>query len=163
VTDAQRDFLDAERQMGASWPQTPLTDRQALIATLYGECRNQPLEGQLAVAWVIRNRATQRHGSTRAIAQVCLAPAQFSCWWGDDANTRATQAFAGDLIAGSVPAEPALAKRLGWIADGVLGDCIEDPTGGATHYLTRQLYETHPPSWARRAPLVTIGDHVFLS
>jgi N-acetylmuramoyl-L-alanine amidase len=163
VTGDQRDFLDAERQMGASWPQTPLTSQQALIATLYGECRNQPLEGQLAVAWVVRNRADRLHDRTRAVAKVCLARDQFSCWWGDSTNARATQAFAGDLLAGGTPAEAALARRLAWIADGVMRDCIEDPTGGATHYLTRDLYERNPPSWARRAPLVTIGDHVFLS
>jgi N-acetylmuramoyl-L-alanine amidase len=152
---------DAPRALSPGDLRGRLNDRSALIATLYGECRNQPVLGQIAVAWVIRNRA----GGTGPglISHVCMAPHQFSCWWGHDANTRAVYAFAQDLLVSLVPADRAVWRRLSWVADGVLGDCVDDPTGGATHYLTQHLYETAPPSWARRPATVTIGDHVFLS
>jgi len=50
---------------------------ETAILTIMGEAASEPLEAQIAVAEVIRNRAALR-GQT--IEQVCLAPRQFSFW-----------------------------------------------------------------------------------
>ena len=47
------------------------------IYTIMGEAAGEPLEAQVAVAEVIRNRAKLRNQSVEA---VCLAPRQFSFW-----------------------------------------------------------------------------------
>jgi N-acetylmuramoyl-L-alanine amidase len=132
-----------------------LTDIEALRLTLFGECRDQLVLGQLAVACVIRNRVKAGHwGST--FKDVCLAPAQFSCWWGADANTDEVYRIAETSFPN---------PQLQWIAAGVLcGFVRDDPSGGALNYLTAHLFETNPPTWAQHfAKMVTIGDHVFLT
>ena len=53
------------------------SDDVAPIATILLEAQNQPLEGQVAVGEVIRNRMKKR-GQTAP--QVCRARKQFSCW-----------------------------------------------------------------------------------
>ena len=71
-----------------------LEDVLALARTLWGECRGEPKIGQIAVAWVILNRAEQpgwwSKSHTEAIMDdtieaVCLCPHQFSCWWDSQA------------------------------------------------------------------------------
>jgi hypothetical protein len=146
-----------------------LTERQALIATLDGEVRGEPLMGQLGVACAIRNRVNADLGLDNkpdwwgeGYRGVCLAPAQFSCWWGQDANTEHVYALAASLIVGKT--QPIEARRLAWIADGVIGDAVEDVTNGATHYCTRHIFETHPPAWALgRTPVAEWGHHVFFA
>lgn len=60
-------------------------DVVTLARTLWGEARGEPIEGQVAVAWVIRNRADgarfagQLLGREGAVAHVCLTLWQFSC------------------------------------------------------------------------------------
>ncbi|HSO43463.1 MAG TPA: cell wall hydrolase, partial [Rhodospirillales bacterium] len=57
------------------------TAERALAATIWGEARGESEEGKLAVASVIANRATRPGWWGRDIRSVCLATAQFSCWW----------------------------------------------------------------------------------
>jgi spore germination cell wall hydrolase CwlJ-like protein len=137
-----------------------LPARCVLALTVWGEARGEPQAGQVAVAWVIRNRAERRQQS---IQRVCLAKWQFSCWWEESANSRALAARAQQMIAGQVLPDP------GWLAllqrcHQVLVGGIPDPTGGADHYLTTALHgSAEAPAWAVLMPVVaTIGRHTFL-
>lgn len=142
-----------------------LTGRQALICTLYGEAAGEPLLGQIAVACVIRNRA-EKPGwwGGPDYKSVCLAKAQFSCWWEDTPNTERVYAFGEALIRVLSPdVESPLVHRLGWIADGVMSEAAPDESQGATHYLTAALFSVRPPTWAQgQVPLTRLGHHVFL-
>lgn len=135
-------------------------DLDILARTLYGEARGEPTGGQVAVAWVIRNRASRARfagdlvGDIGAVERVCLAPWQFSCWNKGDPN-RAL------LMAADIPGYSAQLA----IAGGVLEGTIPDPTGGADHYYTEAAPSwagVWPPSWAEAMPKRTIGAHVFL-
>lgn len=62
---------------------------KVVAMTLWGEARGEPVEGKMAVASVIFNRAAiMARQSDKAFGEsvieemqrVCLAPAQFSCW-----------------------------------------------------------------------------------
>src|SRR5690348_11880383 len=143
-------------------------DLGALIVTLFGEARGEPILGQIAVANVIRNRvlATPLPRSYRA---VCTAPWQFSCWWETSENADRTFALAQAVI--TVSGLPSLVgpdrtafRQVDWIAQGVFsGDLSDDPTHGATHYLTAELYRVKPPAWAvGKSILAEVGQHVFL-
>lgn len=144
-----------------------LTPDQVLILTLWGEARGEPVEGQIAVGNVIRNRS-KHPNPTRfggSIKDVCLKPAQFSCWWGDDANSRELYRL-GEVLCRNEPMPrlyQALFRQLDWITVGILSGALLDNTIQSDHYLTRKLYESeHPPAWARRQiPRVNIGRHVF--
>ena len=54
-----------------------ITDDEVAVKTIAYEASNQPLEAQIAVGIVIRNRMIERCKTSR---QVCLEPYQFSCW-----------------------------------------------------------------------------------
>lgn len=126
-------------------------DLDVTARTLWGEARGEPLTGQQAVAWVIRNRAAWRPaawwGNTPKAA--CLKHAQFSCWLETDPNR------AGLLILDTE--SPAYLALLG-VARAVFAGEVDDPTGGATHYQVRGT----GAAWSRgRAPSAVIGRHEF--
>jgi N-acetylmuramoyl-L-alanine amidase len=120
-------------------------DYETMRRTLYGEARNQKFEEIVAIAWVIKNRALIP-GPTwwgDSIAEVCLAPMQFSCWNKDDPNRK--------VIIRVQEGEKrfelcSLAARV------VLEDVVPDPTSGATHYHTVAKpngTKTWPPAWVK--------------
>ena len=137
-----------------------LPARTVLGLTLWGEARGEPVEGQVAVAWVIRNRAARRH---QTVQHVCLDRWQFSCWWGQDVNAQALRARALRVITGDVVPEPRWLALL-QLAYQVLHGVVPDPTQGADHYLTTALYQDEDaPTWSKVLPVtVTIGHHTFL-
>ena len=109
---------------------------------------------------MLRNRLNDgRWGLT--YKAVCLAPAQFSCWWGTDTNSAQLYLLGGKLLDGEQPID----KQLLWIAEGVVNGGLEsDLTNGAVNYLTESLFLSHPPAWAQHPKtMVTIGRHVFLT
>lgn len=129
-------------------------DLDTLTRTVYGECRNEPYEGIVAVAWVIRNRAEdkdKRFGDD--IVDVCLKPQQFSCW-----NT----SIPGRNSMMRASNSPVYHKVLG-ICALVLSSQITDPTSGANHYYAEYLdAQGKKPSWADDTRLVKkIGVHKF--
>jgi spore germination cell wall hydrolase CwlJ-like protein len=142
-----------------------LSDQTALIATLLGEAANEPVEGQIAVACVVRNRARHPRWWGRSIRGVCVAKSQFSCWFENNTNTERVYALADALHRRQDATGPlSVVGQLHWIAAGVIDDMLLDNTGGADHYLTRALYQSAAcPTWAKgRAPVATHGAHVFL-
>lgn len=135
-------------------------DVETLARTLWGEARGEPEDGKRAVAWVIRNRASRSRfagallGTPGAVARVCRAPWQFSCWNEGDPNRAKLLALPVDRMAG----EMAIAAA---VLDGGLGD----PTHGADHYHTidAPAWATlWPPDWAPTMQEVArFGGHVF--
>jgi N-acetylmuramoyl-L-alanine amidase len=141
-----------------------LSQLDTLALTIYGEARGERVEGRVAVACVVRNRIKAKRYGVDAKA-VCLMPRQFSCWlYHDEAHKHnyGSLLFAARALRQDMPG-PALRECV-WIAGGVLDDAIEDITRQATHYISRNLWESHPPKWALgRTPVIGIGAHVFFT
>jgi len=142
-----------------------LGDFDTFWLTLWAECRGEPIEGQVAVAAVIRNRVGKRFGAS--YKAVCLAPKQFSCWNpGTDPNhvwlmTKA-RLVVGDYAERSTLPADALVRQLKYLAQGVMSYDLLDNTGGADHYLTKKLFHVKPPRWAVGQSAKFIGTHAFL-
>lgn len=144
-----------------------LTDHQAVALTIWAEARNEPIEGQIAVGCVIRNRLRrpQRFGATwRA---VCLRRLQFSCWWpvGGAVNHQRLMVQVTRLLDGHAPEPRSSLAVACWVADGVMLHGVPDVTGGADHYLTSALLHAAPPAWVRSPARQTseIGNHAFFT
>jgi spore germination cell wall hydrolase CwlJ-like protein len=128
-------------------PQT----RLMLARTLQAEAGNQGFEGMLDVGAVIRNRVvTGRWGDT--VADVVMAPAQFSAWNGVTGAAGGAQGQNMDFQ----PSEDALRA-----ADAILSGDYEDRTGGATHYYAIIPNVSGRPSWSNETFRRIDGDHYF--
>jgi spore germination cell wall hydrolase CwlJ-like protein len=136
-----------------------LTDADVVALTIWAESRDQPVEGRIAVAAVIRNRLNTGKWGHTATA-VCRAPKQFSCWnAGEDDNHQKLMALATKIMAGASIDYPIFAECR-WIALGCLSGAMQDNTSGATHYFARSVKT--PPDWSvGHVPIVVIGDHLF--
>src|SRR6266403_6173819 len=119
-----------------------LSDIDLLTACIWAEARGEPLLGKVAVCNVVQNRMA--HGKTEH--DVILAPRQFS--WTDPADPN-YHAVLECVAPGATPGAPwetaALIARLG------LAGCLQDVTGGATHYLnvalTKSIRHGTLPPW----------------
>jgi len=137
-------------------------DLDMMALTLWGECRGETRLGQMAVAWVIRNRFENpgwwsRHkgdGITDdTIAAVCRDPFQFSAWNPSDRQSRLLH-DPKTLQRPDVQALRALALSVLNAPEG------DDPTGGADHYCTKKIAPY--TRWAKgRKPIKVIGNHQF--
>ena len=139
-----------------------LTPLQIAGLTIYGEARGERIEGRVAVGCVIRNRVIAgAYG--KDYRGVCLRPWQFSCWRveGGAANYHTVMLAAQSIRIGREG--PALRECL-WIAEGLVKNHLQDIVRGATHYMTRELWESKPPKWAvGLTPVIGIGGHVFFA
>lgn len=128
-------------------------DIDAAVRTVYGEARGEPFEGQVAIAWVIRNRAEWQPPSWwgHTVEAVYYHPQQFSCFNHDDPNRKLIDALSSaNLVYASI--ENGVVKP-------VMAGVVLDPTEGASHYFNPKLAL---PKWIEgRQPTVTIGGHVF--
>ena len=79
-----------------------MTDLEALTLTLYGEARGEPIEGLIGVAMVIRNRVRDKYRGAVNYEEVCLAPAQFSCW----IEEKETLAHVAETLSNEGPSGP---------------------------------------------------------
>ena len=135
-------------------------DLKIMALTVWAEARGEPVDGQRAVAWVLRNRAAKPGWWSRtegfpygSIAAVCRCPWQFSCWNANDPNRTRLD-------------DPATQQRADYLAiralcfDVLSAPPLEDPTTGADHYCTQAVvYKTR---WARNLkPVAMIGNHWF--
>lgn len=123
--------------------------------TLAQECRGEPIEGQTAVAWTLKNRlASGRWGAT--LASVCLWRAQFSGWYSPRGTPPAQDpnfAYACNLADN----DPTL-SHMQSVLQTVL-DSTNDPTGGATHYYAESIAA---PVWVQGAvPCGKFGHQLF--
>lgn len=124
-------------------------DWEIFAKTLFGECRGESREGQVAVACVIFNRfKSKKWFSAKTIAGVCQKPWQFSCWNSNDPNA---QKIANLSYAQYMPFFDII-------------KCAEqgDITNGATHYCTKQVVKN--TKWAEgKTPCLEIGNHLFFN
>lgn len=135
-----------------------MTDGDVLALTIWGEARSEPVEGQIAVANVIRNRKESgKWGAT--YAAVCRARKQFSCWNpGNDANHQALMAYVGQIEAGE-PFKDVWLRQAQWIAAAVIAGALLDNTKGATHYHALALDPL--PAWAVGHTGKRIGNQLY--
>lgn len=130
-----------------------------LALCVWGESRGEPVEGQIAVACVVRNRVIRTAHDWKA---VILAPWQFSCFNEDDPNFLRIVRAANILLVGM---KDAPLKQAVWVADGVLANQVIDNTRGSQNYLTTALLQSErAPTWAVNRPiLAVVGGHSFLT
>lgn len=133
-----------------------LSDLEVLTLTIHGEARGEPIEGQIAVACVIRNRVNKLN----TFKGICLAPKQFSCWNQNDPNRPILEEIAQKMVAG----QPTGLDQELWVARGIINDSIRDNTNNAKDYLTKKLFDSASVSWAKhpKNPII-IGNQVFFN
>jgi N-acetylmuramoyl-L-alanine amidase len=125
-------------------------DVDIMARTIWGEARNQGVEGMTAVACVIMNRARHPRWWGNSPAGVCEDKEQFSCWNPGDPNRP-------KLIAVTA-ADPQFAQAMEIAHRAVLG-MIDDVTGNADSYYA---IATRKPYWAIASEYtVTIGGQAF--
>ncbi len=111
-----------------------------LALAIYFEARNQPIQGQLAVAYVVLNRVADKRWPDN-VCDVVYQRKQFS-FFSDGKSDRPTD-------------------RKAWRkarALAVVATLTVDATGGATHYHANYV----APSWGLcLRPVRVIGQHVF--
>lgn len=123
-----------------------------LARTIYGEARGESLQGQVEVAWCIRNRVEQPCWWGDSYETVCLKPWQFSAWNANDPNRVRLERLTYD----NTPAQRALFVALGV----TLGDLPSRLDGRPTHYYAPGVIGK--PAWARDARCVgQVGGHLF--
>lgn len=132
-----------------------MNDLDVLAKTCWAEARNQGLDGQIAVAWTIRNRVNDGKSKSwwgEGYKGVCLAPFQFSCWNDGDPNY--------PYLMGKKPIKLSELQVAMQAATLVMASKVPDPTGGATHYYAASMKK--PPSWSSHGTkTVQIGGHIF--
>jgi spore germination cell wall hydrolase CwlJ-like protein len=143
-----------------------LGDLLVLALTIDGESEGEPVEGQIAVGCVIRNRVVlhpARFG--RTYADVCLTPLQFSCWQDVDgaANHARILVRARAIEAGQTPMDPAF-RQCRYVASGIISGDLRDNTNGSSHYVTRALHDSlMAPAWVKQARVLAhIGSQIFM-
>lgn len=144
---------------------TKLTSVEILGLTIIGEARGEPIEGQVAVGSVIRNRLHNNPTKYKSYHDVCLEPKQFSCWNEDDPNRVILIEYAEYLINGDgVMTDPYL-KQCMFVALGIRDWNIVDNTKGALNYMTTKLFESDKkPSWAKNARNIReFGRQIFFN
>lgn len=140
---------------------SPLPDDVILCLTIYGEARGEPIEGQIGVACVIRNRLKDaKHRWGTSYRDVCLQKAQFSCWSpkGGEANHEAVLDAASVLL--NHGPTPPLLEQCCWLALGISKGAILDNVKGANHYHAIGMQPR--PQWAQSYVAITQkAQHVF--
>ena len=126
-----------------------------MAQTVLLEAAGEPMNGKLAVAFVIVNRMTKRK---QTAFEVCWAKWQFSCWL----DPLPTIAFKLKRESEKTWAEAVLAAELALTRKSVI-----DPSLGATLYLNKAvtIQQTGQlPAWVEKATWkVKIGAHDFYS
>lgn len=130
-------------------------DLDVCTRTVWGEARGEPVEGQVAVSWVIRNRAENPSWWGKTPADVCFHKWQFSCW-----NATGDQSQACRLEA--LKPDDSAYERIALVVKSVFVGLYPDPTHGATHYKVKGTPAQWDKSCADIAP-VEIGHHQFFN
>lgn len=125
-------------------------DLDAIVRTVYGEARNEPPEGQSAVASVILNRSKK---AGRSPMDVVFEPNQFEPW--NNPQTR-------QKLEALTPDSPDYQAILRNIAPALQG---QDITGGADHFYSptaQAALGRPPPKWDNGSGR-DLGRHRFFS
>jgi N-acetylmuramoyl-L-alanine amidase len=132
-----------------------------VLVTLWGEVRGEPIDGQVAVANVLRNRvADGRWGDD--YHSVCLAWAQFSCLWPTlgGPNFQRVITFARRVKDIEIFTLPERQLRL--VVQGLFGNALVDNVNRATHYYAKWI---PAPPWAMppARQVAQRGRHLFFA
>ena len=128
-----------------------LNARDILAKTLEAEAGNQGPVGMLSVGSVIMNRMMDPNYANN-LHDVILQPGQFSVW-------NKTTGYAGGEQ--GIDVANLQASDLAYsVADQLLDQNYNDPTGGATHFYNPNISN---PAWGKSAGgnWTAIGDHIF--
>lgn len=132
-------------------------DELALLRGLIaGEAEGEPYVGQVAVAYVAKNRVKYSKQALvpwwpRDLKRVILQKHQFSCFW-EDWNKRRK------VILEAIHS-PEKYQRIDMAAKDAYYERLPDPTLGADHYFSINI---KPPKWSRyMTKTVRIGRHEF--
>lgn len=129
-------------------------ERDAAIRTIFGEASNQGEGGWQAVANVLLNRK-QAGRWGESLDRIAKAKGQFEPWGNAEARARME----------ALDPNSAEYKAIADVFDRVAKGELPDNTGGATHFLQRQLQEQlgrKVPKWAKDM-LAKVGDHEFFA
>ena len=123
-----------------------------LTLTVAMEAEGEPLDGKLAVAWTIVNRSRKFGWS---LSDTILKDKHFSAW-----NEGSPTRMRLDVISDDIMDDAE------WVALRSYHNLVADPTGGATHYLNKELTKKirggSLPRWvAAMKETITIGRHTF--
>ena len=133
---------------------------KCLAVTIYGEARSESIQGQIAVAYTIINRAAKG----RTLCDIALAPKQYSVF----NNNPKLRAIAVSLHL--IPEQKNIIDKQSWeqaveVAQVVATKTVDDPTSGATHYLASKVMKSkgyHYPRWSKEFKMVKeIENHKF--
>ena len=128
-------------------------DLYCMAHGIYLEARNQDVEGQIQVGYVIKNRVeANSHGWPNTVCGVVYKRKAFSF------TLDKPYINLGD------PIERAAYIRAIRVAKGVIDGTFEDKTNGATHYYALDgMKDKKEPWWAKSYTVVgVVGDHTFL-
>jgi len=100
--------------------------KEVLFRTLFAETRGQPIEAQVGVGSVIRKRLFDSRWPD-TFQQVCLQPAQFSCYNPGDPNFP-------KLLDPEANERPEVLAQLRHVAAGIVDGLFLDNVSGANHY-----------------------------
>ncbi|OQV19648.1 hypothetical protein BV898_06420 [Hypsibius exemplaris] len=126
---------------------------EVLQKTIYGEARGESKAGQVAVAWVIKNRVDQNksYWGGDSYEGVCMHPRQFECWNKGDIAVKELDAF--NQIGAWLPTvfkdHPDLTKKADHFHNPGTDTQNNPATGGKPNWL------------ANVEKTVEIGDHRF--
>lgn len=122
-----------------------------LSLNIYHESRNQPEEGQIAVAMVTMHRANWK---PERVCYEVVKPKQFS--WVEDKVVYANGKY--KLNSKGVPKEKEAWIKSVRLAKKVMAKKVRDTSKGATHFNTTDIKPKHT---LKMKKTVVIGNHVF--
>lgn len=130
-----------------------IRDDDTATRTVWGEAEGEPEEGQIAVAWVIRNRAEWKPPAWWGtdVLSVCHCRLQFSCM-----NPGTLRHAKIEMLDDTDP----MYRSIRQLVEGVFNGEISDPTFGCTQYKVTGT----KASWDRAVDghdPVVIGKHSF--
>ncbi len=135
-----------------------LTDAQLVALTVYMEARNQPVDAQVGIAWVIMLRVAHPSWMGKTVHEVVLKPNQFSEYNSNDPEYGPSVAVARDWD-GRYEADKALKVAEG-VAAGVLSGHIPNPFGRDDVLYFREEH-VHPDYEARQTMVAKWGTTTF--
>jgi len=127
-------------------------DIEFLARTVACEAGMEPLESQIAVAWVVKTR----HELTgKSYVDVLFEEGQFTCW---NLEPYSPLAYVRDNYCEVLDTE--MCHQILKVAIDVVNGWLYNPCPGATHYYNPAFVEE--PAWVKgREPLCVIGAHRF--
>jgi len=133
---------------------------EAMILTVIGEARGENIEGQVAVASIIKNRLLHNPIKYKTYIDVVFELHQFSCWV-DERDI--LEKFYEEMIKNDDKFTDRYLMQCAYVSRGVDSDQIIDNTNGSLYYLENSLYNSqHRPKWANAPRNVRIiGNQTF--